>query len=39
MPKHQGLEKNKNITKRNISNFVEFSMRHYVGVEASLLFA
>jgi len=33
MPEHQRVEKNENIAKTNIFNFVEFSFRHYVVTE------
>jgi len=31
MPEHQRVEKNENIAKTNIFNFVEFSFRHYLS--------
>jgi len=38
MPEHQRVDKNENIAKTNIFNFVEFSFRHYLSAKIQFSF-
>jgi len=38
MPEHQRVERNENIAKTNIFNFVEFSFRHYLELVGKFYF-